>query len=395
MTPEEVQQLLDKYVSEELSREEFVALWQTVSAADHRLLWEHQVDELLLNGGYEELAPQKQQELILASILHETQQTPVRSLPNKKFWWAAASVVLMLSAGAYFWFIAPEKKPQSAEKLIMPGDLPPGKDGAVLTLADGATIVLDSVGAGLVATENGSVVTLKDNALAYAPAAGRKDTVTYNTLSTPRGRQFHLQLSDGTIVWLNAASSIRYPTAFTGSKRKVSITGEAWFEVAKDQRKPFLVEVDGKMEIDVLGTSFNVNAYTDEPQISTTLLDGAIRVAMTGKTGSASEENSILLRPGQQVALKEEKLSLRTDPNLKMVMAWKEGYFLFNYTPVTEILRQFARWYDIDIVYEENVPGIVLNGAVRRDFTLTEALMILQKMGLRYRLNEKQLIILK
>jgi ferric-dicitrate binding protein FerR (iron transport regulator) len=237
-------------------------------------------------------------------------------------------------------------------------------------------------------------VTLKNNLLSYSPAATSSDSITYNTLSTPRGRQFHVKLPDGTTVWLNAASSIRYPTVFTGNERKVAINGEAYLEVAKDQRKPFVVDVDSKMEVEVLGTSFNVNAYTNEPQINTTLLEGSIKV-MKAAAGKNTKQHSIQLSPGQQAAMKGDELLLMPNPDLKMVMAWKEGYFLFNYTPVDEILRQFARWYDMEVVYEDKAPDFVLSGAIRRDFTLTEAMLTLEKMGLHYRLEGKQLTILK
>jgi transmembrane sensor len=395
MTPAAVQQLLDRYISEELSKDEFGALWQTLSEEEHLGLWEQQTDALLQSGGFEDLADPAKQQLVLASILHEEKrQAPLRRLPSKKIWWAAASVVLMLAAGAYFWFITPEKKSSTAGQLILPNDLPPGKEGAILTLADGTSLLLDSIGTGWIATENGTSVILKNNELSYSPVAASSDSITYNTLSTPRGRQFHVKLPDGTAVWLNAASSIRYPTVFTGKERKVTITGEAYLEVAKDQRKPFIVDVDGEMEVEVLGTSFNVNAYTNEPQINTTLLEGSIKVAKAA-TEKNTKLNSIQLSPGQQAAMKGEELLLMPNPDLKMVMAWKEGYFLFNYTPVDEILRQFARWYDMEVVYEDKAPDFVLSGAIRRDFTLTEAMLTLEKMGLHYRLEGKQLTILK
>ncbi len=320
-----------------------MALWQTLSEEEHLDLWEQQADALLQSGGYEDLAEPKQQQFVLSSILHsDASQAPVRRIPAKKIWWAAASVLLMLAVGAYFWFITPDSKSSTAGQLILPDDLPPGKDGAILTLADGSTMVLDSIGAGVIATENGSSITLKNNQLSYSPAARSADSITYNTLSTPRGRQFHVQLPDGTEVWLNAASSIRYPTVFAGNDRKVTITGEAYLEVAKDQRRPFIVNVENQMDVEVLGTSFNVNAYTDEPQINTTLIEGTVKVKKA-VAGNSSHENAILLSPGQQAGLKGNELLLMQNPDLKMVMAWKEGYFLFNYTPVNEILRQFAR----------------------------------------------------
>ena len=391
MTPEAVQQLLDRYISEELSREEFLALWQTLSQQEYLAQWEEQVDGLLSTGGYDELAPPLQQQLVLESILHRnTGEAPVVPMKRRKIWWAAASVLLLLSAGAYFWFISGGNPKQPARQAIVPHDIPPGCDGAILTLSDGAQVVLDNRTNGVIATENGSEVILNNNAIAYTPGTPAADEIVYNTLSTPRGRQFHVQLPDGTDVWLNAASSIRYPAAFTGKERKVTVTGEVYFDVAKNPQQPFLVDVDGKMEVQVLGTGFNVNAYADGPYINTTLIEGAVKVLKEG-----SKENPLLLRPGQQARLTARDLQLIELPDLKMVMAWKEGYFIFAHTPLDEILRQFARWYDIEVVYENGIPEFALSGGIRRDFTLTEALITLEKIGLRYRIEDKKLTVLK
>ncbi|QEC45325.1 FecR family protein [Pseudobacter ginsenosidimutans] len=391
MTPEAIQQLLDRYISEELSREEFLALWQTLSQQEYLAQWEQQMDDLLSDGGYEELASPLQQQLVLESILHHNkEQAPVVPMKRRKISWAAASVLLLLSGGAYFWYISGDNVKQPVRQAIVPHDIPPGKDGAILTLSDGARVVLDDRTNGVIATENGSEVILNNNAIAYTPRASATPEVVYNTLSTPRGRQFHVQLPDGTHVWLNAASSIRYPAAFTGKDRKVTVTGEVFIDVAKNPQQPFLVDVDGKMEVQVLGTSFNVNAYADGPSINTTLIDGAVKVLKDGAAGSP-----ILLSPGQQAKLKAQELQLIQLPDLKMVMAWKDGYFIFDHTPLDEILRQFARWYDIEVVYENGIPDFALSGGIRRDFTLTEALITLEKIGLRYRIVDKKLTVLK
>lgn len=388
MTPEAVQQLLEKYVSEELSHDEFVTLWQTLSEEEHRLQWETKLDELLNKGGFEELASPQQQEIILASILHQpAAQAPLHTLGRRKIWWAAASVIMMLAIGGYFLFIPKANQKETTKQMIIPNDLPPGKEGAILTLAGGEQLVLDTLGDGVIASENGAQVLLHDNAIRYTPGNAVDEKITYNTLSTPNGRMFHVQLPDGTLVWLNAASSVRYPTKFDGNERKVSITGEVYFEVMKDMSRPFIVDVNGKMDVQVLGTSFNVNAYANEPSIRTTLLEGSIKVVKEKETG-------IMLSPGQQAISDSNELKLLKNPDLTLTMAWKDGYFIFNNTPVKEILRQFSRWYDMDVVYEQKAPDFALSGAIRRDFTLTEALMTLEKMGLRYRLEGKRLIVL-
>lgn len=392
MTPETVQQLLDRYISEELSREEFFALWQTLSQDDHRTLWEQQIDHIIQSGKYDDLAEPQQQQAVLAAILREeTGSAPVRRMPSKRVWWAAASVIMMLSVCGYLWFAGKEKTPVAKQKTILPGDVAPGTDGAILTLADGSQVVLDSMKNGLVAMQNGSKVVLKNNELTYAEAGTASNALVYNTLNTPNGRQFHVELPDGTEVWLNAASSIRYPTVFAGPERKVTITGEAYFEVAKNPAIPFVVDVNGKMSVQVLGTHFNINAYTNEPDISTTLLEGSVRII---NASSNTKEIMAVLIPGQQAQVKEDQISVINNADISMAIAWKEGTFRFNYTPLKEILRQFARWYDVEVVYEGKAPDFVLSGAIRRDFTLTEALLTLEKMGLRYRIDNKKLIIL-
>ncbi len=394
MTPDAVQQLLDRYVSEELSREEFFILWETLSQDEFRPQWQQQVESLLQSGGFDELAGKEQQASILDTILRQPKASaPVRSLAGRFGWWAAAAVVLGVALTGYWWSKGPDKPALVQQK--KPLDPLPGRPGAVLTLADGAKVVLDSMRNGLIATQNGAKVELNDNKLSYAPMDKAGGSVVYNLLSTPNGRQFHIELPDGTGVWLNAASSIRYPTVFSEKERKVTVTGEAYFEVAKNKEKPFIVDIDGKIKVEVLGTSFNVNAYTDEPSINTTLVEGSIQVVNQPLTGEpAANKRTIVLKPGQQLRTSGQVMKLSDNADLKMALAWKEGSFQFNYTKLDEILRQFARWYDVKVSYEQKVPNFVLSGAIRRDFTLSEALLTLEKMGLHYRIEEGKLIIL-
>lgn len=386
MTPEAVQQLFDRYVSEELTREEFFALWQTLNEEEFRQQWQQQVESVLQSGGYEDLADNTQQAAVLAAMLQETAApAPVRKIPQRVRWWMAAAGVFALGFVGYWWL-------QPKEKISVPVvqtkkvDLPPGREGAVLTLADGSQVVIDSTQHGIIATQNGTKVVLNDQGISYGAADKQENSVVYNAMSTPKGRQFHVQLPDGTEVWLNAASSIRYPTAFTGAERKVAITGEVYFEVAKNKAKPFIVEAAGKLNVEVLGTHFNVNAYPDEPAINTTLLEGSVKVT--------DQQQSVVLKPGQQARVNSEGMKVINQADLAMAVAWKEGTFQFNYTRLDEILRQFARWYDVTVIYEQRVPDFVLSGAIRRDFTLSEALMTLEKMGLHYRIEEKKLIVL-
>ena len=217
----------------------------------------------------------------------------------RRRWWAAASIILVLGIGAYLWSARKKNAAPAvvaADTRVNTPDIPPGKDGAILTLADGSQVVLDSLGSGVIALQNGARAVIKNGELVYDLTRAGTGGVAYNTMTTPKGRQFILLLPDGTKVWLNAASSIRYPTVFSGRERKVELTGEAYFEVAKNVRLPFLVNVNDKATVEVLGTNFNVNAYEDEASINTTLLEGSVKV------------NGTVIKPGQQVQVPAGRL---------------------------------------------------------------------------------------
>ncbi|MES1249636.1 MAG: FecR domain-containing protein, partial [Chitinophaga rupis] len=233
-----------------------------------------------------------------------SQLPPVHRIrPLYRRWWAAASVILLLAAGVYFLTRnKPQVQPVASHQQI---DIGPGRQGAILTLADGTPLVLDSLGNGVVATQNGTRVVLKNGQLAY-DATGKtpgstSGEITYNTMTTPKGRQFQLTLPDGTKVWLNAASSIHFPTMFAGYQRQVQVTGEAYFEVAGDAKRPFRVSVGKGAEIEVLGTNFNINAYDNEPDIKTTLLEGKVKVV-----NSNSHHPGAILTPGQQAVIRSD-----------------------------------------------------------------------------------------
>jgi transmembrane sensor len=313
---------------------------------------------------------------------------PVRSL--RKRWLVAASVAVLLGTGAWLWRIGNKEitSPATTDSITIIG---PGQEGAILTLADGSTILLDSLGNGMVSDQQGVKVVLENGALNYK-GANSSGNPAYNSMSTPKGRQFRLQLPDGTRVWLNAASSIRYPVTFAGNARRVEIRGEAYFEVAADHNKPFLVNIHNKAEVEVLGTSFNVNAYTDEPQISTTLIDGRIRVSKSNAPDDAS--GKLLLQPGQQSALKNDQLELIKNPDISKVVAWKNGLFNFEGTGLKEMMRQLERWYDIEVVYEGDVPDVHFFGKMSRKLDLSTVLTALKGFGLHFRMEERKLVIM-
>ena len=297
---------------------------------------------------------------------------------------AAAVLLLLITAAAFLFSRQPMKNNPAAKSSLIENDVPPGGNKAILTLANGRTILLDSTQNGDLAEQGDTKITKPENGLlAYQAGATNANTVFYNTLSTPCGGQFRLVLPDGSKVWLNAASSIKYPTVFEGNERRVEINGEAYFEIAHryaeggTKRVPFIVSITGgaaPTEIEVLGTHFNVMAYTDEADIKTTLLEGSVKL----KSGNTSG----LLQPGQQFALsrKNNGLQLVGNADIDATMAWKNGYFQFRSTDVQTVMRQVARWYDVKVAYEGNVAQY-FNGRIPRSVSAATLFKVLELTG--------------
>ncbi|WP_290709575.1 FecR family protein [Flavihumibacter sp. CACIAM 22H1] len=278
----------------------------------------------------------------------------------KRYWGRVAAVVVVVASGLLLYLSTQEKaSPVPAEQLAKTArqDVAPGGNYATLTLGDGSKLVLDSVGNGLIASQgNARIIKLNNGALSYEKE-NAADKVVFNTMSTPVGGQYRLTLPDGTGIWLNAASSITYPTAFTGGERTVSITGEVYFEVAKNPRQPFKVKA-GDQLIEVLGTHFNVNAYPEERSLATTLVEGSVKVSGigTGHTENpASAAPVLILQPGQQAQFSKGKLQLNQYPDLEETLAWKDGLFHFNGTNIETIMRNVARWYGVEVVYKDKI----------------------------------------
>jgi transmembrane sensor len=270
-------------------------------------------------------------------------------------------------------------------------DVSPGGNKAILTLSDGSTIVLDGAANGTLTQQgNSKIIKMTNGQLVYNSSSVKPAEVLYNTITTPKGGQYQLILADGSKVWLNAASSLRYPVTFTGKERKVELTGEAYFEVAKNAAMPFKINVEGRSEVEVLGTHFNINSYVDEGTINTTLLEGSVKV-----TGF-SNHNSKLIVPGEQAQLHQNGLiSLNRNLNIEEVMAWKNGNFFFNKSDLQTVLRQLSRWYDVEIVYEGNVPKREFEGEMERGLNLSQVLKILEKNDVHFKIEKNKLIVMK
>lgn len=307
--------------------------------------------------------------------------TPVRRM---RYWsWAAAVALLVAAAGVYR--LTDQRAAQQAgtQQQTAKHDVPPGKQGAVLTLADGSTVMLDSMGNGVVASQGGTNVVLDEGQLAYDPGDNGAADNAFNTISTPRGRQFRIVLPDGTKVWLNAASSIRYPVAFTGNTREVNITGEAYFEVAADASKPFSVFFSEKSVVEVLGTAFNINAYADEPVAKTTLLRGSIRV-----------NRRQVLQPGEQAKIDDQNdMTVNSEADAENAIAWKNGLFVMSSTDLPALFRQISRWYDVEIIMKGQLPNRSFGGTIGRNVGLADIIEALNIYGVNCRLENNQLIV--
>lgn len=315
--------------------------------------------------------------------------------PGKKtlLWLAsvAASLVVVVIVAAIHFHLKKQQSQSFAashQKKIRINDVAPGGNKAMLTLADGSKVVLNDAKNGIIASQ-GLTKLNKTNAgqLVYqADQSSKTAAVVYNTIATPKGGEFKIVLSDGTKVWLNAASSITFPTTFSATERKVTITGEVYFEVAKNMQIPFRV-VTGKQEVEDVGTCFNIKAYDDERSITTTLVEGAVKIS--------SGEQSALLKPGQQANVSNqgpEPISVKT-VDTEIVLAWKNGSFEFESEELHTIMRQVARWYDIKVIYEGNVKPRRFTASVPRNVNLSKLLEMLKFMGVNFKIDGQTVVV--
>jgi transmembrane sensor len=301
--------------------------------------------------------------------------------------WIAAAAILVFVVGG-LWFIVGRDGAETPSIAVTPkmNDVAPGGDKAILTLADGTKVVLDTADNGAI-TKQGDVTVIKLNGqLAYNKGGAGATEVLYNTISTPRGGQYQLVLADGSKVWLNAASSLKFPTAFNGNDRVVELSGEGYFEVTHDANKPFHVKVND-MGVQVLGTHFNINSYSDEPAIKTTLLQGRVMVKKA--------EKLVYLNPGQQAVTQpgEDNIKVDYDVDTEEVVAWKNGRFRFNSANIEAILRQTARWYDVEVIYRGET-NETFSGGLPRSENISQLLKILEATGkVGFTINGKQIIV--
>jgi transmembrane sensor len=390
--------LLQRFLHDELSRAEAVIL------LDYIATHPDEVDQLLGEKDrrlFEQQLAAKQdlpneqsarmRERLLTVI---RQHPPAVSEPRQlrmRLGWAAA---IALCVGAAWYGIATKRPATLAVHqptgVVSPAmDVQPGTNAAVLTLGNGKKVILDSTAGGVIAQQGNAKLINRNGRLTYAeevikegPAAGAE----YNTLTTQKSNQYKLVLSDGTQVWLDASSSITYPTVFAGHERRIRVTGQAYIDVAPNPHSPFLVEVNGRTVVD-LGTAFNINAYPDEAALTVTLASGAIRMV-------DGTEQTTLSKPGQQVASAGGKLQLQEDANLESVLAWKNGFFSFDGADIHTVMRQISRWYGVEVRYEGKPTTVLFGGEIGRNLNLSQVLDGLQKTDVHFKLEGKMLTVL-
>lgn len=326
MSSSKLDYLLELYLSDTISKSDFELLWRTINQPEHEAFWKKNIDKLLQDPLFHQLADAEMVGMAWEKAKSATRKNhgdPAYRVHRIRFFRAtwfryAAAVMLLFGISAYLYTIQRSDDRVAATKPAPVNDIPPGRDGALLTLADGTQVILDSLGNGMVAEQNGAKVLLEDGRLFYNASNAR--AVAYNTMTTPKGRRFSIRLPDGSQAWLNAASSITFPTAFVGEERSVHITGEVYFEIAHNAKMPLKVKVNNDLEIQVLGTSFNVRAYQNDSSINTTLLEGAVRVS--------AHKRLQTLRPGQQTQVTPDgEIKLVNNADIEKVMAWRNGVF--------------------------------------------------------------------
>jgi transmembrane sensor len=388
MTQRSFEDLLEGYIQNQLTTAELSNFIQLLQQPENEQSLKERIGGMLSDKLLPNLAEPRQADVIFNSLMQKARQeagslTISRPFYRRIGWFrtiaAAACLAVVIGSGVYF-LIRNERSSPGAYA----SNVPPGTDKAVLTLSDGRELVLDAAAKGQLAIQDGASISQSEGKIVYH-LTGKSVGQVYNYLTTPRGGRYNVQLSDGTLVWLNAGSSIRFPSAFAGDKRRVELTGEAYFEVAANKLKPFVVSVNGT-EVIVLGTRFEVSAYPDEPGVTTTLIEGSVQI-VSGKTQKT-------LKPGQQSIVKQkEEVRVVDSVSTEEAIAWKNGFFAFDGVDLETIMRQLSRWYDVEVVYNRKVEELFF-AEIPRNTSLSDALKALELTGkVRFAVVQKKIIV--
>jgi len=397
-----IRDLILKHFRHELDADEHVQLqkWIGSSPTKEQFLLEFTDDEKLLQNLIEWRDTGTWKESIQRKI--DDRFRDERRVVRLRWLKIAVAASTILVAGLLtFWMVARQKSdkkplPSTSVANISKNDVAPGGFKARLTLANGSTVVLDSADNRIIGKQGSTVVKSKDGQLIYEQK-GKQNEILFNTLSTAKGETYATILSDGSKVWLNSESSVRYPVAFSGDVRKVEITGEAYFEVApsvvslengQKDKISFIVDASG-VEVEVLGTHFNINSYIDEDEVKTTLLEG--RVKVHSKTNNAIA----ILQPGQQAKLDKhlQELNKLDEVDVDAEVAWHYGRFQFSSASLQAVLRQLSRWYDVDVVYQGNIPQRSFSGKISMTDRLAQVLKTLESNDVHFRIEGKNIIV--
>jgi len=390
---EHIDDLLKKFEDRTLTADESRQLFALLEK-DPSLIEARIADRALLHQAAAAVGRNINWEQILNTIV-QVDRPSLKGMKSSKTWlkWAVAAAILIAGfAGFYHYRVT-----TTLQRNIFAADIAPGKNKAVLTLANGKTISLTDAANGDIAREAGiSITKTADGQLSYViaeaetPADPQLTEIKMNTISTPTGGQWQIRLPDGTQVWLNASSSLSYPLVFSGRKeRRVELSGEAYFEVSKDAGHPFIVQT-ARQDIKVLGTHFNVSAYADDLLSETTLLEGSVQV-----NSFASTEN-VMLQPGEQASVSPKGIRVEK-VDVEEAIAWKKGYFMFNNEKQESIMRKIARWYDVDVEYADpEARQITYYGTVSRFEKVSQVLRKFQQTGeVRFEIDGRKIIVYK
>jgi len=383
MNKESIEQLIDRYLAGKCTSKE--------KALIERFYMEEVLNRKLPQGDAD---PMLAKNAIWKVISNTTQSNPAFK-PNKIFRFykaiAVAAALIIVVGLAFYFYPQPIINRNQIVKQEQHIDINPGGNKAVLTLGNGKQIILNDVQDGVLANESGVIIKkTKSGQLVYSTTRGYPlgDDLSFNTITTPKGGQYQVILPDGTSIWLNAATKVRFPVRFTGKERNVSLTGEAYFEVAKNKRMPFKVS-SSEQVIEVLGTHFNINSYADESSLKTTLLEGSVRVL--AQTGSG--KRNVILKPGEQSAVGSDLKVAKAD--LEEVMAWKNNKFTFNSQPLEGIMRQVSRWYNVEVEYKGDISGKEFTGSISRYADVSHVLKMLEFTNLvHFKIKERRIIVM-
>lgn len=392
MTKDRLRTLYHRYLMGTLTIEEKREWKLALSSPNLKHFLEEIVEE-----GWDEIS--KEEIVLMDQTSSDKIFDRVVAMPQKKIrkniLWkpivAAASIFIVAALSLYLYTNSTQNKP--VRPVSHASHIKPGDNKAYLTLANGKKIVLSDAKNGTLVAQNGIQITkTTEGQLVYTVTGNNNSTSSdYNTIETPKGGQYQVRLPDGTNVWLNAASSLRYPSAFKGSERKVELSGEAYFEVAKNKKMPFRV-ISNTQTVEVLGTHFNVNSYLDEADTKTTLLEGSVRVKRNNST------TAVVIRPGQQASVKQnvnDKINV-AEADMEEVMAWKNNYFRFNNENIESVMRKISRWYNVDVEYKGAISDEEFNGTISRSKNIVQVLEMLEgTKSIHFKIEGRRIVVMK